>query len=78
MGLTSHLSYACDAFSSYFISFSLILILTKKSLVTGLTMMVLGPGLPENLDYMVRALFYFLKFPLLEVGTPPPYNEHVI
>ena len=27
------------------------------SLMTSLTMMVLGPGLPENLVYLVRALF---------------------
>ena len=28
-------------------------------------MMVLGPGLPENLVYLVRTLLYFLIFPLI-------------
>ena len=59
MGLTSHLSYAYDAFSSYHVSFSLMSSLTKMSLMTSLTMMVLGPG------YLVHALFYFLKFLLI-------------
>ena len=45
--------------------FSLISSLTKISLMTSLTMMVMGPGLSENLVYLVCALFYFLKFPLI-------------
>ena len=53
MGLTSHLSYAYNTFSSYRVSFSLILSLTKMSLMMSLTMMILGPG------YLVRALFIF-------------------
>ena len=65
MGLTSHLSDAYDTFSSYRVSFSLIWSLTKMSLMTSLTMMVLGPGLPENLVYLVRTLLYFLIFPLI-------------
>ena len=28
-------------------------------------MMVLGPGLPENLVYLVLALFYLSKIPLI-------------
>ena len=59
MGLTSRLSYAYDAFSSYRVSFSLILSLTKMYLMTSLTMMVLGPV------YLVCALFYSFKFPLV-------------
>ena len=55
MGLTSHLSYAYDAFSSYNVSFSLILSLTKMSLMTSLTMMVLGLG------YLIRAIFLFFE-----------------
>ena len=30
-------------------------------LMTSLKIMVLGPGLPENLVYLVRALFYFFE-----------------
>ena len=45
MGPTSHLSCVCDAFSSYCVSFSL---------MTSLTMMVLGPS------HLVRALIIFL------------------
>ena len=55
MGMPSHLSYAYDTFSSYRVSFSLISIMTKMSLMTSLTMMVLGPG------YLVRALFLFFE-----------------
>ena len=61
MGLTSHLSYAYDDFSSYCVSFSLISSLTKMSLMTSLTTVVLGPGLQENLLYLIHSLFYFLK-----------------
>ena len=56
MGMTSHIYDAYDAFSSYRVSFSLVSSLTKMSLMTSMTMMVLGPG------YLVRALFIFLKF----------------
>ena len=45
-GLTSHLSCAYDTFSSYCVSFSL---------MTSLTMMVLGLG------HMVRAVFILLR-----------------
>ena len=55
MGLTSHLSYAYDGFSSDRISFSSMMSMTKMYLMTRLTMMVLGPG------YLVRALFYFFE-----------------
>ena len=65
MGLTIHLSDAYDAFSSYHFSFYFIPILTKMSLMTSLTMMVLGPGLPLNLVYLLCALFYFLKYRLI-------------
>ena len=65
MGLTSHLSNAYDTFSSFHVSFSLISSLTKISLMTSLIMMVLGTGLPENLVYLVCALFYFSKIPLI-------------
>ena len=51
MGLTSHLSCLSDVFSSYRVYFSL---------MTILTMMVLGPG------HLLRALFHFpLKIPLV-------------
>ena len=63
MGLTSHLSDAYNTPYSYRVSFSLILILTKMSLITSLTMMVLDPGLPLNLVHLLRA--HFLKFPLI-------------
>ena len=46
MGLMSHLSDAYDAFSSSYISFSLILSPMKIYLMTSLTMKVLGPGSP--------------------------------
>ena len=64
MGLTSHLSDAYDAFSSYCVFFYLILILTKMSFMTSLIMMILGPGLPDNQN-LVCALFYFSKIPLI-------------
>ena len=35
------------------------------SLMTSLTIMVLGPGLPDNLVYLVHALIYFLKILLI-------------
>ena len=57
MGLRSHLSDAYDAFSSYRVSSSLILSLMKMSLMTSLTMMVLGPCLPLKLFYLLRANF---------------------
>ena len=60
MGMTSHLSDAYDAFSSYLVSSSLILILMKFSLMTSLTMMVMGPGSPP-----VRAFLHVLKYPLI-------------
>ena len=53
MGLTSHLSDAYDAFSSYCVSSSLIL-----SLMKSLTMMVLGPGSPP-----VPVFLRFLNHP---------------
>ena len=55
MGLTSHLSYYQDDFSSYRIYFSLIFSLTEMTVMTSLTMMVLVPG------YLVRALFLFFE-----------------
>ena len=64
MGLTSNLSDAYDTFSSYRVYFSLISSLTKISLMTSLTMMVLGPGLPLNLVYLLCV--HFLKFPLIK------------
>ena len=54
MGLTSHLSCVFDVFSSYRVSFSL---------MTSLTMMVLGPG------HLVRALFHFPLKILLVVSV---------
>ena len=65
MGLMSHISYAYDDFSSYRVSYFLISSLANISLMTSMTMMVLGLGLPENLVYLVRAFFYFLKFLLI-------------
>ena len=61
MGLTSHLFDAYEAFSSYCVSFSLMTSLTKVLLMKILMMIVLGPGLLENLDYLVHALVYFSK-----------------
>ena len=59
MGLTSHLSCVYDTFSYYCVSFSLMTNLTMISSMTSITMMVLGP------DYLVRALFHFLKILLV-------------
>ena len=59
MGLMSHLSCDYDAFSFYRVYFSLMRSLRMISLMTSLTMMVLGLG------YLVRALFHFLKIPLV-------------
>ena len=57
MGLTSHLSDAYDTLSSFYFSFSLLLNLTKISLMNP-KMKVLGPGSPP-----VHDLFHFsLKF----------------
>ena len=59
MGLTGHLSYAYDNFSSYCVFSPLISSLTNMSLMTSLMMMVLGPGC------LVRVLVYFLNFTLI-------------
>ena len=50
MGLTSHISWVYETFSSYRVFFSL---------MTSLTMMGLDPG------HLVRALFHFLKILLI-------------
>ena len=63
MGLTSHLSDAYNAFSSYRVSFYLISSLTKMSFMTSLIMTVLGPSLPLNPVYLLRA--HFLKSRLI-------------
>ena len=63
MRLMSHISDAYNDFSSYRVSFSLISSLTRMSLMTSLTMMVLGPGLPLNLVYLLPA--HFLKVMLI-------------
>ena len=55
MGLTSHLSDACDAFSSSCFSFSSLFSLMKMSL-TNMTMKVLGP---VHIRFML--FFIFLK-----------------
>ena len=60
MGLTSHLSDAYNAFSYYCVSSSLILSLMNMSLITIMTMMVLGLGSPP-----VRAFLRFLNYPLI-------------
>ena len=60
MGLTSHLSDAYDTFSSYFVSYYLILSLMKMSLMKSLIMMVMGPGSPP-----VCAFLNFLNYPLI-------------
>ena len=60
MGLTSHLSDAYDAFSSYRVSSSLIMSLMKMPFMTSLTMMVLGPVSPK-----VRDFLHFLTYPLI-------------
>ena len=54
MGLTSHLFCVYDNFPYYRVSFSL---------MTSLTMMVMGPG------HLVRAIFYFLLKILLVVSV---------
>ena len=54
MGLTSHLYYAYNSFSSYCVNFSV---------MTSLTMMVLVPG------HLVRALFHFALKILLVVSV---------
>ena len=79
MGLTSHLSDAYDAFSSYRVSFSLISSLTKMSLMKSLMMMVLGPGLRLILVYLIHA--HFLKFPLIvfvDFHVMDPQNPFVV
>ena len=58
MGLTSHFSNDYNAFSSYRVSFYLILSLTKMYLMKSLKIMVLGLGLPYNQVYLVCALFF--------------------
>ena len=63
MGLTSHFSDAYDYFSSGCFSYSLILSMTNISLMTSLTMKVLGLGLPLNLVDLLYA--HFLKFLLI-------------
>ena len=57
-----HHSCAYNAFSFYRVSFSFISCLTKMSLMTSLTIMVMGLGLPDNMDYLVHSFLYFLKF----------------
>ena len=57
MGLMIHLSDDYNTFSSCCISSSLILSLMKMSLMTSLTMMVLGSGSPP-----VRAFLNFLTY----------------
>ena len=59
MGLTSHISFFNDAFSFYRVSSYSMTILTMISSMTSLKMMVLGPV------YLVRALFHFLKNPVV-------------
>ena len=60
MGLTSHLSDAYDAFSSYLVSSYLILGLMKMYLMTSMAMMVMGPGSPP-----VCAFPHFLNYWLI-------------
>ena len=60
MGLTSHLSDAYNAFSSCYVSSSLLLSLMKISMMTSLTMMVPGPGSPP-----IHAFLHFLSYPLI-------------
>ena len=76
MGLTSHLSDAYDAFSSYFVFFSFILSLMKMSLMKSLTVMVLGPGLPPVGAFLQSIIFSVLlknfsslKFRMLNMIT---------
>ena len=60
MSLTSHISDAYDDFSSCCVSSSLLLSVMTMSLMTSLTMMVMGPGSPP-----VRAFLHFLNYPLI-------------
>ena len=60
MGLTSHLSDAYDAFFSSCVSFSLLLIPMKMSLMTILAMKVLGPCSP-----LVHAFLHVLNYLLI-------------
>ena len=60
MGLTSHISNAYDTFSSYCVSYSLLLSLMNMSLMTILTMMVLGTGSPPVCDFL-----HFLNYSLI-------------
>ena len=59
IGLKSHFYCFYKTFSFYCISFTLMTSMTMISSKTSLTMMVVGPG------YLVRALFCFLKIPLV-------------
>ena len=73
MGLTSHLSYAYNAISSYCIPFSFLLSLMKMFLMTSLMMMVLGLGSP-----LVYSFLNFLKYSLIvlvEYFTSPAQNR---
>ena len=63
IGLMSHLSDAYDAFSSYWVSSSLILSLMKMYLMTSLTMMVLGPDSPP-----VCAFLHFFELSVHRVS----------
>ena len=60
MGLTSHISGAYDAFSSYSISSSLLLSLMKMSLITSLKIVVMGPGSSPVFDFL-----HFLNYLLI-------------
>ena len=57
----SHVCTICDCnFSMHFIPY-----FGNMSLMTILAMMVMGPGLTDNLVYLVREKNYFLKFLLI-------------
>ena len=60
MGLTSLISDAYDEFFYYCVSYSLLLSLMKMSLMTSLTMKVLGPVSPP-----VRAFLHVLYYPFI-------------
>ena len=60
MCLTSHFSDAYEAFTSFCFSFSLLLSLVKMSLMTSLTMKVLGPG-----SSPVHEFLHVLNYPLI-------------
>ena len=62
MVLTSHLSLAFDAFSPYRVSFSLILSMTKMSLMMSLTMMVLSLGFTIESGSSALCLFEKIVF----------------